>query len=122
MVGAGSATVSRSRRALLKIVAGAGATVGVGYGGSVAASRRGRIVVRHVSGRLVDDGTTRLVDVYHAELNRDGTTDRRVHDEYRGRIDEGTVPTDLHRDLFDRFAAVRYYLGHDCRGCSTPAV
>ena len=114
--------MSRSRRTLLKTVAGVGATVGLGYGGSFAASRRGRVVVRHVSGHLVDDGTLRIVDVYHEELNRDGTADRRVHDAYRGRLDEGTVPIALHRDLSDRFAAVRYYLGHHCRGCSIPAV
>jgi len=112
--------VSRTRRALLRSLAGAGATVGAGYGASFAASRRGRIVVRHVSGRLVDDA--RIVDVYHQELNRDGTTDRAVHPDYRDRIDGTTIPTDLGRTLQDRFASVRYYLGHDCAGCSTPAV
>lgn len=122
MVGGAATAVTRSRRAPLKAVAGAGATVGVGYGGSFAASGRGRVVVPHVSGRLVDGGTARIVDIYHEELNRDGTADRRVRDGYRGRIDEGIASTDLHRDLFDRFAAVRYYLGHDCPGCSAPAV
>jgi len=117
---ASNAAVTRSRRALLKTVAGA--AVGVGYGGSFAASKRGRVVVRHVSGRLVDDGAIRTADIYHEELNRGGTTDRRVRDEYRGRIDGGAVPTDLHRELSDRFTAVRYYLGHDCQACSTPAV
>jgi hypothetical protein len=122
VAGASNAAVFRSRRTLLKTVAAAGATVGLGYGGSFAASRSGRVLARHVSGRLVDDAGARILDVYHAELNRDGTVDRRVHDDYRGRIDQGTVPTALHRDLSDRFAAVRYYLGHDCPGCSTPAV
>ena len=122
MAGGAATAVPRSRRTLLKTVAAAGATVGLGYAGSFAASGRGRALVRHVSGHLVDGGTLRIVDIYHEELNRDGTTDRRVHDVYRGRIDEGIVSTALHRDLFDRFAAVRYYLGHDCPGCSTPAV
>jgi hypothetical protein len=120
--GAATAAVTRSRRALLKTVAGVGAAVGAGYGGSIAASRRGRVLVRHVSGHLVDDGTLRIVDVYHEELNRDGTTDREVHPDYRDRIDGPTVSTDVGAALYDRFAAVRYYLGHDCRGCSTPAV
>ena len=114
--------MSRSRRTLLKVAAGVGATVVAGYTGSVAASRSGRVVVKHVSGRRVDGDGSRLVDVYHAELNRDGTVDRRVHGDYRGRAEEGAVPTDLHRDLYDRFVSVRYYLGHDCPGCSTPAV
>jgi hypothetical protein len=115
--------VSRTRRTLLKTLVGAGAAVGAGYGGSFAASRRGRVVVRHVSGRRVDGDEARIVDVYHEELNRDGTADRRVHDDYRGRFDDrGAVSVGLHRDLHDRFAPVRYYLGHDCSGCSTPAV
>lgn len=114
--------MSRTRRAFLKSLAGAGATVGVGYGGSFAASRRGRVVVRHVSGRLVDDGRSRIADIYHAELNRDGTTDREVHPDYRDLIDGATIPADLGSTLQDRFTSVRYYLGHDCAGCSTPAV
>jgi hypothetical protein len=111
-----------SRRAVLSTLLGAGATVGAGYLGSVAASRSGRVVVRHVAGRRVADGTSRDVDVYHAELHRDGTTDRRVHGDYRGRFEAGTVPMALHLDLRDRFEDVRYHLGHACPDCSTPAV
>ena len=68
-----------SRRALLSTLLGAGATAGAGYLGSVAASRSGRVVVRYVAGRRVADGTSRDVDVYHAELHRDGTVDRREY-------------------------------------------
>ena len=117
-----------SRRALLKTTAGL-ATLGTAvYAGARLVSKTGTVTVRHVTGQERENGAmSDTVDVAHAELNSDGTVDRKIHTDYHDVFnpEETVIISDAtHDSLTDRFDNIRYYLGHRCPNakCSTPAI
>jgi hypothetical protein len=117
-----------SRRALLGSLGGAASLGVVGYAGARLAAKRGTVVARYVGARTrPSGGMSETVDVYYAELNRDGTVDRRIHPDYTDRLpsdEPATVSRPLHQELTDRFESVRYNVNQSCpnASCSFPQV
>jgi hypothetical protein len=114
-----------TRRRLLGALAGGIVVAGAGYAGARTVARSGTVAARAVIGETREP--RRTVTVLDVERNRDGSVDVRAHPDYDARLEDEppvVVPEDLHHDLTDRYARVRYHLKQSCPDarCSTPQV
>jgi hypothetical protein len=116
-----------SRRGLLAAVGGVAGTFGLGYAGARVAADEGTVVAKHViADRRRPDGLVESVDVLNVELNRDGSLDRRGHEDYADAFGDPPVAVslDMDRRLRSAFDEVRYHLNVQCPdgSCTVPQV